>query len=264
MTGLAPDTPYHARAYATNGFGTAYGEIRTFQTDPAGGTTGTVTDIDGNVYRTVKIGDQWWMAENLRVTHFRNGAKCPTRNAGAEAGGRGRPAGAIGVLGDEIPLVTDPGDWSSLSSAGCCAYGNNNSNASVYGLLYNWYAVKDSRGIAPVGWHVPSDDELQMLIEIVGGESSAGGALKESGTAHWGSPNTGTDQFGFTALPGGYRLINGDFKGIGTNALFWSSTVDPEGFMPFAWYRSMFNSASNILRLSDSQKIGMSVRCVRD
>jgi uncharacterized protein (TIGR02145 family) len=262
ITGLTAATSYFVRAYATNIVGTGYGEIKTFQTESSG--TGTVTDIDGNVYKTVRIGSQWWMAENLRVTHYRNGGEIQMAMMGGEPGAGGNPTATHSPYGAEVPYVPDNAAWSALTTGAYCIYGDNMSNAEIYGNLYNWYAVADSRGIAPLGWHVPIDAEWQMLVEVVGGDLVAGGALKEAGTAHWISPNTGTDEFGFAALPGGYRLINGEYRGLGINALFWSCTEDPEGFMPFAWYRSLSNINSNILRISDSRKIGMAVRCVRD
>jgi uncharacterized protein (TIGR02145 family) len=262
ITDLTAATSYYVRAYATNIVGTGYGAVKAFQTESSG--TGTVTDVDGNVYKTVRIGTQWWMAENLRVTHYRNGNGIQAAAAGGQPWMAGNPIATHHPYGDEIPLVTDNAAWSTLTTGAYCIYDNNESNAQIYGNLYNWYAVADSRGIAPLGWHVPIDDEWQMLVEIVGGDLVAGGALKEAGTAHWLDPNTGTDAHGFAALPGGYRLIDGDYRRLGINALFWSSTEDPEGFMPFAWYRSLFNSTSRVNRLSDSRKIGMSVRCVRD
>jgi uncharacterized protein (TIGR02145 family) len=262
ITDLSADTEYHVRAYATNSVGTGYGVSRPFQTESSG--TGTVTDVDGNVYKTVRIGTEWWMAENLRVTHYRNGGGIQMAMTGGQPWMAGNPIATHHPYGDEIPLVTDNAAWSTLTTGAYCIYDNNESNAEIYGNLYNWYAVADSRGIAPVGWHVPIDAEWQILVDIVGGDLIAGGALKEAGTAHWIDPNTGTNEFGFTALPGGYRLINGTYRGIGTNTLFWSCTEDPDAFMPFAWYRSLFNSSSSILRLSDSKNIGMSVRCVRD
>jgi uncharacterized protein (TIGR02145 family) len=262
ITGLTGDTSYNVRAYATNSVGTGYGQIRPFQTESSG--TGTVTDIDGNVYETRKIGTQWWMTENLKVTHYRNGDVLQMAMTGGQPGMAENSTATLHPYGDEIPLVTDNAVWSTLTTGAYCIYDNNDSNAEIYGNLYNWYAVADNRGIAPVGWHVPIDAEWQTLIDVVGGDAIAGGALKEAGTAHWVDPNTGTNEFGFAALPGGYRLINGTYRGIGTNALFWSCTEDPEAFMPFGWYRSFFNSSSTILHLSDSKNIGMSVRCVRD
>jgi uncharacterized protein (TIGR02145 family) len=262
LTGLAAGTQYSVRAYATNAVGTGYGETRTFQTESP--TTGTVTDVDGNVYRTVKIGNQWWMAENLRVTHYRNGSAVQMATVGGGPRRAANPAATQYALGDEIPYVPDGAAWSDLTSGAYCIYGDDPGNAEIYGNLYNWYAVADGRGIAPVGWHVPTDAEWQTLVDFAGGQAAAGGALKEAGTAHWTDPNTGTDALGFTALPGGYRVTDGTYRRMGINALFWSSTEDPEGFMPFAFYRSLFNSTSQVNHLSDTMKIGMSVRCVRD
>jgi uncharacterized protein (TIGR02145 family) len=263
ITGLAAATPYFVRAYAINSAGTGYGQIRSFETEsPDTDSTGTVTDVDGNVYKTVRIGNQWWMAENLRVTHYRDGSKRHTMLPGSGTWTAENSGAPHDLIGDEIPNVTDDGAWSALSTGAYCNYDNDENNAIVYGRLYNWYAVADSREIAPVGWHVPSDGEWQTLVDFLGGGLVAGGGLKETGTAHWLSPNTGaTDQVGFTALPGGYRLILGPFGHIGMNALFWSSTEDNGSF---AWYRSLFNSSPGINHMSDSEKIGMSVRCVRD
>jgi uncharacterized protein (TIGR02145 family) len=178
-----------------------------------GGETGTVTDIDGNVYQTVKIGGQWWMAENLKVTHYRNG--------------------------EAIPNITSNSEWAGLSSGAYCAYDNNNSNIATYGLLYNWYTVVDSRNIAPAGWHVPTDEEWKQLEIYLGMSQSdadkpglrgsdEGGKLKETGTAHWHSPNIGaTNSSGFSALPGGCRDFNftGAYEGMGELGNWWSSTA---------------------------------------
>ncbi|MFC1562338.1 FISUMP domain-containing protein, partial [candidate division KSB1 bacterium] len=173
--------------------------------------TRTVTDIDENVYQIVQIGDQEWMVENLKVTRYRNG--------------------------DAIPNVTDGSAWGGLSTGAYCTYYNNASNAAVYGHLYNWYAVDDSRGLAPEGWHVPTDEEwkeLEMYLGMSQSEADTSGwrgtdegdKLKETGTSHWGSPNAGaTNESGFTALPGGYRSIStGTFLNFYHIAIFWSST----------------------------------------
>ena len=210
--------------------------------------TGTVTDIDGNVYQTIKIGDQWWMAENLKVTKYRNG--------------------------DAIPNVTDSTEWSSLSTAAYCVYNNDNGNMATYGLLYNWYAVGDSRNIAPAGWHVPTDAELRQLEMHLGMSQSQadsggwrgtdeGGKLKETGTTHWNSPNTGaTNESGFTALPGGYRDDdNGPFGGIGSHGALWSSTASGGDE---AYYRTLYYDYSNVRRGHNHRRNGFSVRCVRD
>ncbi len=126
---------------------------------------GTVTDIEGYEYKTVKIGEQWWMAENLKVKHYRNGDTISTGHSNQE--------------------------WPNLSTGAYAVYDNNDSNANTYGYLYSWYAVNDSRNIAPEGWHIPTDEEWQTLVEYLGGSSVAGGKLKEEGTDHWQSPNLG-------------------------------------------------------------------------
>lgn len=196
----------------------------------------TVTDYDGNVYQTVLIGDQCWMMENLKVTHYRNG--------------------------DPIPHVTDGGTWSGLTSGAYCEYGNNPAHVATYGRLYNWYAVDDSRNIAPEGWHVPTDAEWQTLVDYLGGSSVAGGKLKETGTTHWNPPNEGaTNESGFTALPGGFRYDYGHFYSMGVSAAFWSSTEDDGGH---AWSRHLDFFHSQVVRLDDDKWAGFSVRCVRD
>ena len=214
-----------------------------------GGTdsTGTVMDFDGNVYQTIKIGNQWWMAENLKVTHYRNGVP--------------------------IPNVTDNTAWYNLTTGAYCDYGNNVSNVATYGRLYNWYAVADARNIAPVGWHVPSDAEwkqLEMYLGMSQADADAtgwrgtdeGGKLKETGTSHWVSPNTGaTNESGFSALPGGYRYTDGTFNSMGYTAYFWSST---ENYSLHAWYRGLNYGYSKVYRISNHKPPGFSVRCVRD
>jgi len=195
---------------------------------------GTMTDQDGNVYKTVKIGDQVWMAENLRVTHYRNG--------------------------DPIPNVTSNWEWSHLRTGARCAYNNNNGNVTTYGLLYNWYALTDRRNIAPEGWHVPTDEEWKELERYLG--SNAGGKLKERGTSHWKSPNEGaTNSSGFTALPGGSRNYHGTFYDIGDHAYFWSST---EYGRDYAWLRHLYYNLSGAYRDDYDKLDGFSVRCVRD
>jgi uncharacterized protein (TIGR02145 family) len=232
ITGLTVGTTYYVRAYATNTAGTSYGDEVSF------GTTGTVTDIDGNVYQTVKIGDQWWMAENLKVTHYRNG--------------------------DTIPNVTDPSAWNVLTTGAYCAYDNNIANVAVYGRLYNWFAVDDSRNMAPAGWHVPTDAEWQTLVDYLGGGAVAGGKMKEAGTAHWANPNTGaTNESGFTGLPGGGRGGNGPYSGLGNGAGFWTSTEN-EYISDAAWNRNLTYNHPEVIHDYSGKKSGVSVRCVKD
>jgi len=198
--------------------------------------TGTVSDIDGNVYKTVKIGDQWWMAENLKVIRYRNG--------------------------EPISHVSDSTVWSNLSNGAYCEYDNNSANVSTYGRLYNWYSVNDSRSIAPAGWHVPTDVEWRTLVSFLGGISMAGSKLKEAGTSHWFSPNTGaTNESGFTALPSGYRGPYGEFGSMGYYCSFWSST-DYDSSGAFNRYLSYNNSGLNAS--GSGKPSGYIVRCVKD
>ncbi len=249
ITGLTAGTPYYVRAYAVNSEGTGYGEIRSFDTESPGGgdSTGTVTDIDGNVYQTVKVCGQWWMAENLKVTRYRNG--------------------------DDIANVTGNAEWEDLVSGAYCSYDNNESNVAAYGRLYNWYAVADARDIAPEGWRVPTDDDwkqLEMCLGLSQEEADdtgwrgtdEGGQLKETGTTYWQSPNNGaTNESGFSALPAGYRTSYGYFSSMGYLANFWSSV---ESDSERGWYRYLFNEYSGISRYDYPKSGGYSVRCVRD
>jgi len=213
----------------TFGFGVSEIDSITFEAD-------VVTDYNGNVYSTVAIGTQVWMAENLKVTHYLNG--------------------------DAIPNFTYATEWYNLTTGAYCNYDNDANNATTYGSLYNWHAVNDSRDIAPEGWHVPSDAEWQTLVDYLGGSSVAGGKLKETGTTHWNSPNTGaTNESGFSALPGGYRNYDGTYGYMGYDAYFWSST---EHDNDHAWFRTLGGSYSDIYRYYGNNECGFSVRCLRD
>jgi uncharacterized protein (TIGR02145 family) len=195
----------------------------------------TVTDIDGNIYRTVTIGTQTWMAENLKTTKYKNGTA--------------------------IPLVTDATVWGNLTTSGYCWYDNNIDNKVVYGALYNWYTVNTSN-LCPTGWHVPTDAEWEILTDYLGGIGVAGGKLKETDTTHWTSPNTGaTNETGFTALPGGLRAGHGPFLGVWIVGYWWSST---EIYTSTASNRTMFRDGSNVFSSDYTQSSGFSVRCLRD
>ena len=195
-----------------------------------------ITDIDGNIYDIVKIGTQVWMKQNLKVTHYSNG--------------------------DAIPNVTDGGTWSSLTSGAYCNYNNDPSIAVSYGRLYNFYTISDTRNLCPTGWYVPSDAEWTTLTSYLGGESIAGGKLKEAGLTHWASPNTAaTNETGFTALPSGFRDNNGSYNNIGSYGLWWSFT---EYNTAFAWSPYMGYDYSNAGRNTNSKAFGFSVRCIKD
>lgn len=197
-----------------------------------------VMDIDGNHYKTVIIGTQQWMAENLKVTRYRNG--------------------------DTIPNVTDT-TWLTLKSGAYCWYNNDTNDTaaykSTYGALYNWYSVTDSRNLAPVGWHIPTDSEWSTLTAFLGGDSIAGGKLKETGTLHWYNPAAGaTNETGFTARPGGC-LSNSDlFLYLGDYGYWWSATTNSTST---AWFRGMYFSNS-VFRNKVSKTSGFSVRCLKD
>ena len=196
---------------------------------------GSITDIDGNTYKTVTIGTQTWMAENLKVTKYNDGIA--------------------------IPNVTDNTAWRELTTGALCDYDNIPSNSETYGKLYNWHAVNTGK-LCPTGWHVPSDAEWTELTDYLGGTSVAGGKLKETGTTHWASPNTGaTNETGFTALPGGLRYSGGNFLTFGNAGYWWSAT---ESNAARAWYRDMTYDSSNVDRYSSLKWVGYCVRCVRD
>jgi len=216
----------------------------------AGTTSETVTDFDGNIYHTVQIGNQVWMTENLKVTHYPDGT--------------------------EIPLVTDDIAWADLADNNTddayCRY--NNDTNSEYGILYTWAAAMGDnavssdanpsgvQGICPAGWHIPSDAEWTELSTYLGGEGVAGGKLKESGTVHWNSPNTGADNSsGFTALPGGLRGFNGGFHDVGLYGYWWSST---ENTNLHAWFRRLDSSAPGMVRDYYNKSNGYSVRCIKN
>ncbi|MCX6230293.1 MAG: fibrobacter succinogenes major paralogous domain-containing protein [Bacteroidetes bacterium] len=193
-------------------------------------------DIDGNVYHYITIGKQQWMAENLKTCRYRDGTV--------------------------IPNVTDSAVWSTLSTGAYCDYKNNPSNSIVYGRLYNWYAVVNTHILAPSGWHVASDTDWTTLCSYLGGETIAGGKLKENGTAHWRIPNPGaTNSTGFTALPGGCRYSNGTFYSLWEYGYWWTSTKKTS---VYAWSRNMFFDYSKVGRDDENMPGGFSVRCVKD
>jgi uncharacterized protein (TIGR02145 family) len=188
---------------------------------------------------TIQIGIQKWMTQNLNTSFYRNG--------------------------DTIPYVTDATAWAGLTTGAWCYYNNDPANGEIYGKLYNWYAVKDSThgGLAPLGWHIPTDAEWTTLTTTLGGTSVAGGKMKMAGTTRWTTPNTGaTNSSGFAGLPGGGRYGLGTFNFFGGYGYWWSST---EGDTTNAWYRYLYYGFSNVDRfITINKAYGFSVRCLRD
>jgi uncharacterized protein (TIGR02145 family) len=204
--------------------------------------TQTVTDIDGNVYNTVTIGSQVWLKENLKVTHYNNG--------------------------DSIPNITDNTAWASLNTPAYCWYNNDyDTYGTVYGALYNWFttdsASNGNKNLCPLGWHIPTSTEWTTLTTYLGGESVAGGKMKEAGTAHWSAPNTGaTNESDFTALPGGYRgYVNGSFNYIGIFGHWWSNTQYDTSL---AWGRGLFYLDAPVNNSTSVKKNGFCIRCMKD
>jgi uncharacterized protein (TIGR02145 family) len=187
-------------------------------------------------YQPLSIGNQVWMLKNLEVDTYRNG--------------------------DSIPQVMDSDQWIKLKTGAMCYYSAGLD--SIYGKLYNWYAVNDSRGLAPVGWHIPTQAEWIELDNFLGDSNLSGGKLKEIGTSHWNSPNTGaTNEIGFTALPGGYRRWMGEFSSAGLIGMWWTSTVYG-GYYGGCVYISSFSAILNCQGGGNDREYGLSVRCVKD
>jgi uncharacterized protein (TIGR02145 family) len=196
-------------------------------------------DIDGNKYKIVKIGKQEWMAENLNVTHFING--------------------------DEIPQAKTNEEWIKAAEEGkpaWCYYDNNPANGKKYGKLYNWFAVNDPRGLAPKGWHIPTDPEWTALTDYLGGEEKSGAKMRSK--QGWSDGGNGTNSSSFSGLPGGNRYYDGTFKHVGESGDWWSST---EHEMYYVWYfflRSYRPIDVNRFDYYTSKFYGLSVRCLRD
>jgi uncharacterized protein (TIGR02145 family) len=199
----------------------------------------TVSDKDGNVYNPVTIGTQVWLIENLKVTHYRNG--------------------------DPIDNVTDQTQWDALTAGAYSNYNNDVSNAVTYGRLYNWYAVSDIRNIAPEGWHVPTVSDWTTLLDYLGGTSVACNKLRETGNVHWDALNGGdgnkyaTNSSGFTALPGGFRIVGETFEYMSDFGFWWSNS---ESSADNADY--LYMTITSVSLESYKKAIGGSVRCIKD
>jgi uncharacterized protein (TIGR02145 family) len=194
-----------------------------------------ISDIDGNTYRIVQIGSQCWMAENLKTTKYRDGTA--------------------------IPNVTDNTRWSILTTGARSVYSNNMRRYNaIYGQLYNWYAVNDSRGLCPTGWHVPSDAEWTQLTNFLG--ENAGGKMKASGSQYWQSFNARvTNESEFTGLPAGNRSSIGTFHSFGSLGFWWSSTMSDTNLV---LNRYLSDSYGGLIRSQYATRYGFSVRCVQD
>ena len=244
INGLSINTTYFLRAYATNSYGTFYGDNVNFYTSNP--TSASVIDIDGNNYLQVTICNQTWMQSNLNVSKYSDGTI--------------------------IPNVSNVGAFDSLTTGAWCYYQNDTNHGIIYGKLYNWYAVAGvydaasfsnpalRKKLAPTGWHIPSDAEWTTLTTCLGGD---GGKMKETGTVHWSSPNTGaTNSSGFTALPGLWiYLQSASNPTIGGEGGWWSST---EAFSASGWYRSVGAGSTQIIRNYKGKVAGYSVRCIKD
>ena len=208
--------------------------------NPTSGYGPNIKDAEGNTYKTVTIGTQTWMAENLKVSKYSDGTT--------------------------IPNITDNTQWQNNTTGAWAYYNNDAANNAKYGKLYNWYAVSKTtngnKNVCPTSWHVPTDAEWTVLTDYLGGENVAGGKLKEVGTTSWNSPNTdATNTSLFSALPGGSRSSNGYYSNIGNSGYWWSST---EYYTFDAWYRYLYSFDGYAYSGSSNKKLGLSVRCLRD
>jgi uncharacterized protein (TIGR02145 family) len=194
-----------------------------------------VKDADGNIYTSTTIGKQVWMVDNLKTTRYNDGTP--------------------------IPLVTNDKAWQELKTGAYCWLNNDIKNKDVYGALYNWYTVKTKK-LCPKGWHVPSNDEWIELTIFLGDIEIAGAKLKEAGITHWKNLlHQGTNDFDFTALPGGIRLTSGLFPEFGTGrAVWWSST----GTTTDAWNRGLSFDSDRVFKGDENVRYGFSVRCLKD
>jgi len=232
LSNLEPGTDYYVRAYVILETDTLFGRNISFSTL----VYPTIDDIEGNVYNVITIGKQEWMGENLRTSKYNDG----------------KP----------IPAVTDESSWAALTTPACCWYRNDEEAfKQTYGTLYNWYSVNTGK-LCPAGWHVPSDEEWNELMNYAGGEGVAGGKLKEPGTTYWVEPNHGaTNDYGFTAFPGGFRYSDGKFYDFGFSGYWWSSTGYSQSR---AFFRFIYYSETTLYRFNNSKKNGFSVRCLKN
>jgi uncharacterized protein (TIGR02145 family) len=233
LTGLSSLTTYYIRAYATKSTGTSYSDQLSFTTQ------GTLTDIEGNQYSTQPIGNQIWMAENLKTTKLSDGTS--------------------------IPNITDPALWGNLTSPAYCWYNNDEVvNKKTYGGLYNWYTVNTSK-LCPAGWHVPNDSDWAKLITFFRGTDIAGGKLKNK--SGWRSAdNYSNNESGFSGLPGGFVSYSG-FQSLDIQASWWFSTISESSLLnaiKFANSLDILDGYPNAWSGSEQLSFGLSIRCLKD
>jgi len=240
LTGLSAKTKYYLKAYAVNELGISYGNEIVFITGTMSIPGSGMTDIDGNKYQSTILGQQEWSSNNLNVSRYQNG--------------------------DLIPQITDSATWISMTTGAWCYLNNDPSMGVKYGKLYNWYAVTDPRGLAPSGWHAPTDAEWTTLVNYLGGEAIAGGRMKEVGTSHWLTPNLGaTNESGFTGLPGSFRANSGSrgvFVSPGEVGYWWSTTERGDSQTITVSYLIKQNGSTGITAWY--KEMGLSVRCIKD
>ena len=234
ITGLTANTQYYVRAYATNSVGTAYGNEVSFTTLAQPWQCGDTIEYSGQVYNTVLIGTHCWFKENLNIGTRINVSQNQTNNSQIEK----------------------------------YCYNDEPDSCDVYGGLYQWdemmqyITTQGAQGICPNSWHLPTDAEFTTLTNFLGGESVAGGKMKETGYDHWAPPNTGaTNESGFTALPGGHHYWNGNFTLVTFRADFWTSTQNSS---EISWGRNLFYDAANVARSGDYKASSMSARCLKN
>jgi len=241
LEGLQENTSYYVRAYAGNSAGTSYGSELNFTTQQLNVgiifnpnlNYGSLSDVDGNLYKSIKIGSQVWMAQNLAVTKYRDGTK-------------------INKLTDNFMKSDITGTYSD--------YQNDAANGQTFGHLYNFYAVMDKRGLCPSGWHMPADTEWTVLEAYLGSQI-AGSKLKEIGTFHWNSPNDdASNESGFTALPGGFRSYN-EFYDLGIVGYWWNLN---DTLSCYNWLRGSYFVILKGNCLDNAKTQSYSVRCLKD
>jgi len=245
ISDLDPNKKYYVRAYGINNYGINYSSESSFTTREKFVVVYSQSppDGDGIVYKTVKIGEQEWFAENLKTTSYSDGSSIATTEDPFAS----------------LQYVSEPSfQW---------AYDGDENMVDTYGRLYTWWAISDEKGVCPDGWHVPTNDEWSELYETVGGVYIAGGILKEEGTAHWVSPNVGaTNEAGFTALPAGYRDPSGWYDELGYTGVWWTSSNGLVNGFDVAWVRFFVNDYASAGDANSyaTPNYGYSVRCIKN